>query len=130
MKTVAEFEIKYCQFLDAAGNLAAGAPIIRIGSDQHLALAMRRTPFVHPDAVLLNDQFGFYAAQALGAQRDGGVVKEIGSNLRHVRVLAWPSGGCPTHNIRVPLDMPIEWLTGGPSARVPGIPLRPDQTGV
>lgn len=26
MKTVAEFEIKYCQFLDAAGSLAAGAP--------------------------------------------------------------------------------------------------------
>ena len=26
MKTVAEFEIKYCQFLDAEGNLAAGAP--------------------------------------------------------------------------------------------------------
>ena len=26
MKTVAEFEIKYCQFLDAAGNLAPGAP--------------------------------------------------------------------------------------------------------
>jgi 2-oxoisovalerate dehydrogenase E1 component alpha subunit len=26
LKTVAEFEIKYCQFLDAAGNLASGAP--------------------------------------------------------------------------------------------------------
>ena len=26
LKTVAEFEIKYCQFLDAAGNLAADAP--------------------------------------------------------------------------------------------------------
>ena len=26
LKTVAEFEIKYCQFLDAAGNLAPGAP--------------------------------------------------------------------------------------------------------
>jgi pyruvate dehydrogenase E1 component alpha subunit len=26
LKTVAEFEIKYCQFLDAGGNLAAGAP--------------------------------------------------------------------------------------------------------
>ncbi len=26
MKTVAEFEIKYCQFLDAEGNLGAGAP--------------------------------------------------------------------------------------------------------
>ena len=26
LKTVAEFEIKYCQFLDAAGSLAAGAP--------------------------------------------------------------------------------------------------------
>src|SRR5258708_6621649 len=32
-------------------NLAAGAPVIRIGSNQHLALAVRRTPFVHPDAV-------------------------------------------------------------------------------
>jgi 2-oxoisovalerate dehydrogenase E1 component alpha subunit len=28
LKTVAEFEIKYCQFLDAAGNLAADAPAL------------------------------------------------------------------------------------------------------
>ena len=40
MKTVAEFEIKYCQFLDAAGNLAAGAP--PLASDTGELLKMYR----------------------------------------------------------------------------------------
>ena len=40
MKTVAEFEIKYCQFLDAAGGLAAGAP--PLASDTGELLKMYR----------------------------------------------------------------------------------------
>jgi 2-oxoisovalerate dehydrogenase E1 component alpha subunit len=40
LKTVAEFEIKYCQFLDAAGNLAAGAP--PLASDTGELLKMYR----------------------------------------------------------------------------------------
>jgi 2-oxoisovalerate dehydrogenase E1 component alpha subunit len=40
LKTVAEFEIKYCQFLDAAGNLAADAP--PLASDTGELLKMYR----------------------------------------------------------------------------------------
>jgi 2-oxoisovalerate dehydrogenase E1 component alpha subunit len=40
LKTVAEFQIKYCQFLDAAGNLAAGAP--PLASDTGELLKMYR----------------------------------------------------------------------------------------
>jgi len=40
LKTVAEFEIKYCQFLDAAGSLAAGAP--PLASDTAELLKMYR----------------------------------------------------------------------------------------
>jgi 2-oxoisovalerate dehydrogenase E1 component alpha subunit len=40
LKTVAEFEIKYCQFLDAAGSLAAGAP--PLASDTGELLKMYR----------------------------------------------------------------------------------------
>ncbi len=40
LKTVAEFEIKYCQFLDAAGNLASGAP--PLASDTGELLKMYR----------------------------------------------------------------------------------------
>ena len=40
MKTVAEFEIKYCQFLDAEGNLAPGAP--PLASDTSELLKMYR----------------------------------------------------------------------------------------
>jgi 2-oxoisovalerate dehydrogenase E1 component alpha subunit len=40
LKTVAEFEIKYCQFLDAAGNLAPAAPAL--ASDNGEVLKMYR----------------------------------------------------------------------------------------
>jgi hypothetical protein len=64
-------------------HLAALAPVVGIGRDQHLAVAVFAAPLVHPHLVVLDDELGFDAAQALGAQRGGGVVEKVGAGFGH-----------------------------------------------
>jgi 2-oxoisovalerate dehydrogenase E1 component alpha subunit len=66
LKTVAEFEIKYCQFLDAEGNLAAGAPSFAADSSELLRMYRMMTMVRAFDAKAVNLQrtgkLGTYAS--------------------------------------------------------------------
>jgi len=66
LKTVAEFEIKYCQFLDAEGNLAAGAPPLATDTGELLKMYRYMTLVRTFDAKAINLQrtgkLGTYAS--------------------------------------------------------------------
>ncbi len=66
LKTVAEFEIKYCQFLDAEGNLAAGAPALATDTGELLKMYRYMTLARTFDAKAINLQrtgkLGTYAS--------------------------------------------------------------------
>jgi 2-oxoisovalerate dehydrogenase E1 component alpha subunit len=66
LKTVAEFEIKYCQFLDAEGNLAAGAPPFATDAQELLRMYRMMTLVRAFDAKAVNLQrtgkLGTYAS--------------------------------------------------------------------
>src|ERR1700719_4591478 len=66
LKTVAEFQIKYCQFLDAQGNLAAGAPPLATDTGELLKMYRFMTLVRAFDAKAVNLQrtgkLGTYAS--------------------------------------------------------------------
>ena len=88
LKTVAEFEIKYCQFLDAEGNLAAAAPALARDTPELLRMYRMMTLVRAFDAKAVNLQrtgkLGTYAS-CLGHEATH---VAVGAAMQPVDVLA------------------------------------------
>ena len=61
-------------------DLTAAAVVVHVIGQQYLFTAVLGAALQHEDLVVLEDDLSFHLAQALGADRDGNIVKKIRTN--------------------------------------------------
>jgi hypothetical protein len=71
-------------------DLAAAATVIHIVGHEHTLKAVLRTPLQHEDGIVLENDFGVYAAKARSTEGDSGVVEEVRPGGRGHRRLPFP----------------------------------------